>query len=271
MFRKQEGVVLVFGVILLVALTITVSAYLCLVGSMTKHIGYQVGESQAFYIAEAGIEHALWLLKHGVEPDNLADEIVPLGNYTVVQVTGSLLTFTVTASSNTSGHEAEKGFDGDYATYWESAKVPDTGKKKEQWIQIEFSDTLDLDRVGFRAILEQRPIDYKWEVAGEDGKWRWVVKQNGNTQADVLDTFDLVEGKKYLRLTVTEAGDGANETKVAVREIVLDLWSKIQIEIQGTFQYPGDDLTATVVQDFLLNARTDPVTIRVVPGTWQEQ
>lgn len=274
--KGQEGVVLIFGIILLVALSATVITYVCLVGSETKHIGYQIADSQALYLAEAGIYHVLFLLKKGLDPTEIKGETVYLSpgkSYTILEIDISLgpITFIATSSSNTAGHEASNAVDKDLDTYWQSFEIP--GK---EWIQLEFPNPATFDRASFWAIPNQGPVKYKWQVENKidkkgEIKWETIFSKAHNIEAEVTDIFgNFVENKMYLRLYVEEAGDDTTKTQVAVKEINLPSGG-IYIESQGTLEYAGGKLTKTVSQIFFVDTKTTPITITPDVGTWKER
>lgn len=283
-YRKREkGIVLVFSVILLFAFSAIVIRYGSLISHEAKVAGIQVGESQAVYLAEAGINYALWALIHGFSPAQIQGQkryLPPESTgkfFTIISVIDTYafqkVTFTATASSYTTGHTPNLAVDKNLDTYWESNIVPGS-----EWICLKSSSPISFDRVSFMAIPGQRPIDYKWQVekklhpkTGEVQNWDTVFTASDNTLADVTDVFDngVVNNKFYLRLLVSEAGDGTTKTRVAVKEI--EIPPCVHIESQGTVQYPQNNLTKTVAQDFWVDTRTDPFTITRVSGTWQEK
>lgn len=276
MFPKQAGVVLTFGVILLVALTTVIIAYVCLVSSDTKHTGYQVGDSQALYLAEAGLQKAIWRLKYDANWRGVGETetLSPGKSYTITVVEdrdfiGTVSQgFSATASSNSVGHEPTLVIDNNMSTYWESRRnIPIGGKQiVEEWIYITFPSVVSIDRARFRldpAYSKQRPADYIWSVRRQTGGWQDVFSATGNTEVDVTDVFGMQTDIKYLRLLVTKAGNSTQ--RVVVAEIESPY---LHIESQGTVQYLPNNLTKTVVQDILVTSGT-PITR--IDYTWQEQ
>lgn len=261
MSHKQEGVVLVFGVILLFALTGVVIAYISLVSSETKHTGYQVGDSQAVYIAEAGLQKAIWRLKYDEDwrGEGETGIIVEDKDFIGTIAEG----FDATASSNTWGHQPTLAIDNNISTYWESFNIPGL-----VWIYITFPSVVSIDRARFRldpAYSNQRPTDYTWSVRRQIGGWQNVFSVTGNTEVDVTDIFGVQTNIKYLRLLVTKAGNGTK------RVIVAEIESPyIHIESLGTVQYLPNNLTKTVSQDFMVTPGS-PNTITTIEYSWQEK
>lgn len=69
---KSRGAILILAFIFLVALSGIVVTYISLVGRSTKIVGFGVTDSQALYLAEAGIHRAIWYLEN-TAPDGSTD------------------------------------------------------------------------------------------------------------------------------------------------------------------------------------------------------
>lgn len=67
-----KGVVLLITMIIMIALTSVVSAYLGIVQHCSRSIDAQISDSQAIYLADAGLNAAIWYLKH-TAPDGSTD------------------------------------------------------------------------------------------------------------------------------------------------------------------------------------------------------
>jgi len=68
----NKGAALLFILMVMVVLTSVVAAYLGFVQTSTKSTGAQVAASQAIYLAEAGLNKAIWYLAN-TAPDNSTD------------------------------------------------------------------------------------------------------------------------------------------------------------------------------------------------------
>ena len=68
----NKGMVLLFTMIIMMALSSIVGVYLCFVSSATKSTGVQISESQAIYLAEAGLNKAIYYLIN-TAPDSSTD------------------------------------------------------------------------------------------------------------------------------------------------------------------------------------------------------
>jgi len=58
--RYEKGAVLLFTLMVMIVLTSVVGAYLGFVQASTKSTGAQIADSQAIYLAEAGLQKAVW-------------------------------------------------------------------------------------------------------------------------------------------------------------------------------------------------------------------
>lgn len=70
--RYEKGAVLLFTLMVMITLTSVVGAYLGFVQSSTRSTGAQIEDSQAIYLADAGINQAIWYLMN-TAPDGSTD------------------------------------------------------------------------------------------------------------------------------------------------------------------------------------------------------
>ena len=70
--RDKKGAVLLFTLIVMITLTSVVGAYLGFVQSSTRSTGAQIEDSQAIYLADAGLNQAIWYLMN-TAPDGSGD------------------------------------------------------------------------------------------------------------------------------------------------------------------------------------------------------
>ncbi len=68
----SKGAVLVFTLMVMIVLTSVVGAYLGFVQSSTRSTGAQIEDSQAIYLADAGVNQAIWYLNN-IAPDGSGD------------------------------------------------------------------------------------------------------------------------------------------------------------------------------------------------------
>lgn len=70
--KYEKGAVLLFTLMVMIALTSVVGAYLGFVQSSTRSTGAQIEDSQAIYLADAGVNQAIWYLNN-TAPDGSGD------------------------------------------------------------------------------------------------------------------------------------------------------------------------------------------------------
>jgi len=70
--RYQKGAVLLFTLMVMITLISVVGAYLGFVQSSTRSTGAQISDSQAIYLADAGLDMAIWYLRN-TAPDGSTD------------------------------------------------------------------------------------------------------------------------------------------------------------------------------------------------------
>ncbi len=70
--KYEKGAVLLFTLMVMIVLTSMVGAYLGFVQTSTKSTGAQISDSQAIYLADAGLDMAIWYLRN-TAPDDSTD------------------------------------------------------------------------------------------------------------------------------------------------------------------------------------------------------
>lgn len=82
-FKKEKGIALLTVVLFLFTLSIMGITFLSLINIDLTEIDTQYNDTQAFYLAEAGIEKAIWYLNSGELRESFIGEIKPYGSYEV--------------------------------------------------------------------------------------------------------------------------------------------------------------------------------------------
>lgn len=183
-----------------------------------KVMGYDIASSKALWLAEAGLQKAIWNLMTPVGSggqgeswtttgiaENLGD-----GNYAmaverwdfVLAANGSSASATSEQGSNT----AANAIDGNDATYWESVNQPTATNPEE--IIITFPYTLILNKVRFLipSTSDHSPRNYSWQVSADGVNYTTVASVTNNANADLTDTFSAASNVNYLKLLVTLVG-----------------------------------------------------------------
>ena len=214
----QKGIALLLTFIILTTLTAVVIAFLYLSSLRLKGSGYDISDSQALWLAEAGLQKAVWNLKTPVAGGGQGENWVSAGttenlgsgSYAmVVSRWGFALAANGSSASSSSAqgvNVAANAIDGDDATYWESVNQPTPANPEE--IIIAFPYTLIINKVRFliSAVLDMSPRNYTWEVSTDGVAYAIVVNVNNNVNPDVTDTFTAAANVNYLKLKVTSVG-----------------------------------------------------------------
>ena len=214
----KKGTALLLTFIILTTLTAVVIAFLYLSSLRLKGSGYDISDSQALWLAEAGLQKAVWNLKTPVAGGGQGENWVSAGttenlgsgSYAmVVSRWGFALAANGSSASSSSAqgvNVAANAIDGDDATYWESVNQPTPANPEE--IIIAFPYTLIINKVRFliSAVLDMSPRNYTWEVSTDGVAYAIVVNVNNNVNPDVTDTFTAAANVNYLKLKVTSVG-----------------------------------------------------------------
>jgi Tfp pilus assembly protein PilX len=140
--KYAKGAALLLTLIVMITLTSVVGAYLGFVQGSARSTGAQISDRQAIYLAEAGLQKAVWNLMrtvaNGGQGENWTTagttESLGDGSYTmeVQKWDWALAANNSTASSNSEvvGFEAAKAIDDNVATYWESNGKPQFSNPK---------------------------------------------------------------------------------------------------------------------------------------------
>jgi len=262
--RYEKGAVLLFTLMVMIGLTSVVGAYLGFVQYSTRSTGAQISDSQAIYLAEAGLQKAIWNLKTPEISEGKGEdwttpgttENLGEGSYTMVveRWDWALAANNSIADSNFSevvGFEAAKAIDDNNDTYWESADKPGPVKAgKAQQITITFPYTLTVNKARFylpSAFFQQRPKIYSWQVSTDGATYTtaYEVKAPGNDATDVIDEFSTAQtGVNHLRLEVTGIGGGGDGVIIATLEAIGS-----KITVTGTVDGISREIEQTVAVD----------------------
>jgi Tfp pilus assembly protein PilX len=214
--------VLILTFIIMITLTVITASFLYMTSVQTKGSGYGIASSRALWLAEAGIQKAVWNLKTPVASGGKGEnwvtsattENLGAGSYTlkVERWDWSLASHnaTVTASSSAASHAAGLAIDNSATTYWQSSARPSVGTP--QYITVTFPYKLTINKVRFivpTASASRRPVDYTWQVSPDNVTYTTVVTKTNNNVNDVTHEFTAVSNVKYLRLRVTRISANA--------------------------------------------------------------
>ena len=227
--KYKKGTILIFTLMVMIILTSIVGAYLGFVQASTKSTGAQITDSQIIYLAEAGLQKAVWNLMrttaNGGQGENWTTagttENLGEGSYTIVierwDWALAANNSTALATSQEIGHEADKAIDGDDSTYWETETKPLPPYYEN--VTIAFPYTLTLNKARYVAPdYQKRPKEYEWQVS-TDGVNFTTVFSNSNGTMDETNEFPAIHNVNYLRLWVSKIGGGSLQDGLIVATV----------------------------------------------------
>jgi len=253
---NNKGAALLFTLMVMVVLTSVVGAYLGFVQSSTRSTGAQIIDSQVVYVAEAGLQKAVWNLMrtaaNGGQGENWTTagttENLGEGSYTMVVERWDWALAanysTALATSQEVGHEADKVIDGDDLTYWETTTKPLPPYYEN--VTIAFPYTLTINKARYVAPdYQRRPKDYEWQVSTDGVNYTTVFSSSDGTM-DETNEFAAAHNVNYLRLWVSKIGGGAKADgmKVSTVEAIGST-----ITVTGTVDGDSRQIEETVAVD----------------------
>lgn len=226
---SERGAVMILTFIMMIALIAITAAFLYMTSIQTKGSGYNIASSKALWLAESGLQKAIWNLKtpagSGGQGENWTtagtEENLGNGSYNmaVERWDWSLAAnnAVATASSQEVGHEADKVNDGDDVTYLETLTKPLPPNYEN--ITIAFPYTLTINKARYVAPdYQKRPKEYEWQVS-TDGVIYTTVFSNASGTMDETNEFTAVSNVNYLRLWVSKIGGGALQDGMIVSTV----------------------------------------------------
>ena len=255
--KGQSGTISIFTFVVMLTLIAITVAFLYMISIRIKSSGLELASAQAFWLAEAGIQKAIWNLKTpvagGGQGENWTTNGVTTnleaGSYTMVVERWDFALATngasATASSKQGSYVAANAIDGDDSTYWESQNKPTGGNPEE--IIIHFPYTLTINKVRFLVPVgssQQAPKDYTWEVSSDGINYTTVKDVKNNSNTDRTDEFSATTNVNYLKLHVTKIGGGSDGVRIATLETIGS-----KITSTGTVSVMNRKIARTVVAD----------------------
>lgn len=216
--RGRRGAVMLFTFMMMTTLTAITVAFLSMSAIQIKAKGDDIASSKALWLAEAGLQKAVWNLKTPVAGGGQGEDWVSLGttenlgdgSYTMVvdrwdfalAANGS----SATATSEQGANVAANAIDADDVTYWESVNQPTPANPQEIIIAFPYTLTLNKARFLISSAADRVPRNYSWEVSTDGITYTVVVNVTNNANPDVTDSFSAASGVNYLKLKVTSVG-----------------------------------------------------------------
>lgn len=256
--KNNKGFLLLFSFAIIVTLSLLVAVFLFLSAVITRDAGFQEIDRKNSYLAESGINKAVWYLEN-TAPDGSTNgswrtpgltENLGGGSYTMIVENFNLALSssgaTATATSSRGANTPNRAIDNNMSTWWESNINPTTGNPQILTITFPSNSNYFINKARFRLNADQSnntPRDYTWQVSTNGSTWTTVFTQNNNTSVDVTNTFSLRSDVNFIRLRITD-------TKSNFRAIVAELETSC-IKITSTGQTGA--LTKTVEQKVLVD------------------
>lgn len=225
----EKGTVLLLTFIMMVSLTAITVSFLYMSSAQLKGSGYDVASSKALWLAEAGIQKAVWNLKtpigSGGEGEDWttsgSTENLGNGSYTMVVARWNFALedngASASATSEQGGNIAIKAIDGNDGTFWQG-DTPTVANPQD--LIIIFPYRLTVNKVRFLASTSaRRPKDYSWQVSTDGVNYTVVLNVTNNGSLDVTDIFTAVANIKYLKLRIT-ANAGGSGVRVSTLEAI---------------------------------------------------
>lgn len=254
----NRGAVLILTFIIMTTLAAITITFLYMTSIQTKTAGYDIVSHKAFWLAEAGIQKAVWNLKTPVANGGQGEDWLTAG--TTESLGGGTYTMvvekwdfalsdngaTASATSQQAGNGPAKAIDGNSATFWQSNTAPTVAAPQD--LIITFPYTLTINKVYFKSSPSSRtPEDFSWWVStdGVDYGVNPIVNVTGNASLEVENTFTAVSNVNYLKLRITKTIGGVNSP---VRIAVLEARGR-KITSTGTVDSLDRQIAQTVVAD----------------------
>lgn len=268
----EKGMVLLLTFIMITALTAIVVAFLYMSSTQLKGSGYDVASNKALWLAEAGVQKAIWNLKTPVGSGGQGEdwttagttETLGNGNYTMaVDRWDFALTANGSSASATSqqgGNGPAKAIDGSDGTFWQG-DTPTVANPQD--LIITFPYTLTINKVRFLASTSaRRPKDFSWQVSTDGINYTSVLSIVNNTSLDVTNTFTAVSNVNYLKLRITANGGGSG-VRIATLEAIGS-----KITSTGIVSVMNRKVAQTVVADDATQIAADEIDWNeIVPAT----
>lgn len=233
---NEKGVVLLLTLMILIIISVVTISFLYMTSIQTKKSGAGISDSQAFWIAEAGMQKAVWGLMtpavSGGQGENWTTNGITenIGNgsyiFQVARWDWALLSNNAAASASSSeaGLGAQNAIDGSDLTYWESVDKPSPADP--DYIVIAFPAPLTINKARFvvpAGLNQRRPRDYEWQVSGDGSSYTTTLTVTNNNDIDRTDEFHPARANvNYLKLFIsgTAGGPAGAGAVIATLEVI---------------------------------------------------
>lgn len=281
--QKEHGAVLLMALAVLFLLVPLVGTFLFAVGTTLLTGGWEENDNQVLWLAEAGLQKAIWNLKTPASGGGQGENWTTAG--TTESLSGGSYTMAVTrydfaltangaaasATSSSSGNPAADAINGNDSDYWESNAQP--SKSSPQDLIITFPYTLTLNKVRFLAPSSStQPRDFSWAVSADGAIYTTLLSITSNNATDRTDLFSVAANPaaaaaRYLRLRTTL--DGQNNPKRVRISTLETIGSKITST--GTITAGGNPYTRVISQSVVADDASPQSQVAYSQSDWVEQ
>ena len=232
---NRKGMVLILAFIILTTLTAVVVGFIYLASTQLKGSGYDAASNKALWLAEAGIEKAIWYLQTGglgiagtTAASGPITEELGNGSYTIEVVDWDFASSTNGAVASdypvTTQVNCDKANDvnpdgtANNTTYWESSGVPDGNAANYQYLIIHFPYTIQLNRVWFRVpdgSTDNIPYSYTWSYSANGTTWTQWTAVAANVSGGVYYQGNLTGNINWLRFCIVRTKTAGSKARIA--------------------------------------------------------
>lgn len=270
---------MILALALLSVLIPLVGTFLFATGTALLTGGWEENDSQALWLAEAGLQKAIWNLKTpasgGGQGENWTTagttESLGSGSYTmgVVRYDFALSTngSSAAASSSNGSSTPNRAIDNNSTTFWESGGNVSSGNPGV--ITVTFPYALTLNKARFfvpSGSTANIPRDYTWQVSTDGSTFSTVVTVTGNLSADVTHTFNAVANANHLRLRVTRTRTNNRRVRIATLEAIGS-----KITSTGALTAGGNTTTRVISQTAVVDDASPQSQVAYIQPDWVEQ
>ena len=285
---SEQGSVMLMTLALLILLVSLAGGFLYAAGVFIGNSGWEETDAQVLWLAEAGMQRAVWNLKTPAGSGGQGEswttagttQSLGAGSYTMVVEAWDFAlasnSSTATAKTFNGTNTPGNAIDNSTATFWESGNTVTTGGSgNSEHITIAFPYTLTLNKVHFivpSGSSANIPKDYQWQVSSDGSSFTTVgTPVTGNSSATPpADTFSVAANPaaanvNHLRLLVTRTNTNNRRARVATLEAIGS-----RVTSTGTITVSGNNYTRSVRQAFVTDSDGPQTEVAYKEPDWSE-
>ena len=221
-FCNKTGSVLILNFIILGALIAILTSFLYMTSIESKVSGNNIVDSKLFWLAEAGMQKAIWNLKTPVANGGQGEDWTTTGTtesfgngtYTMevdkFDRAADVNNCVASVTDFVPGHGPENINDPDNNTYWESPAKP--VRPDFEAVVLAFPSPITIAKARFVVppiSNEYIPKEYSWQVSSDGVNYTTVFFEGQNTETAVTNIFPPVSDVNFLRFKITKVQGGS--------------------------------------------------------------